>query len=142
MKKKVLAGGVFSIVHSGHVFFLKKAKELGDYLVVVIAHDKTAAKTKKYSVAGQEERRQNIERLGIADKVVIGDERDFMKVVRDEKPDVIALGHDQKMKEDELKWMLAQSGIKCVIVRIRQKLKGYKTSKIIKNKENNLKGLV
>ena len=135
MMRKVLVGGVFNIVHPGHNLFLKKAKELGDYLVVVIANDRTATRTKKYAVHSQEERKRNIEKLGVADKVVIGDERDFMKVVREEKPDVIALGHDQRMKEDELKWMLAQSGIKCSIVRIREKLKGYKTSKIIKNKK-------
>jgi len=133
--KKVLVGGVFNIAHDGHAFFLKKAKELGDYLIVVIAHDETAQRTKKYKIASQEERKKNVEKLRIADKVVIGDERDFMKVVREEKPDVIALGHDQQMKEDELKWMLAQGGIRCSIVRIREKLKGYKTSKIIKNKK-------
>ncbi len=142
MKKKVLAGGVFSIVHSGHVFFLKKAREFGDYLIVVIANDKTARRTKQYRVLGQRARKQNIEKLGIADKVVIGDAKDFMRVVRREKPDIIVLGYDQKMSEKELKKMLSDSKIECKITRIKESLKGYKTSKIIKNKENNLKGLV
>jgi FAD synthetase len=138
MKKqiKVLAGGVFNIVHLGHVFFLKKAKELGDYLVVVIANDKTARRTKKYELASQETRKANVERLGIADKIVIGDERDFMKVVREERPDIIALGHDQKADERKLAALLAEEGIACKITRIREKLGEYKTSKIIKNKKN------
>jgi FAD synthetase len=134
MAKKVLVGGVFNIVHLGHVFFLKKAKDMGDYLIVVIANDKTARRTKRYAVHSQNERKKNIEKLGIADKVLIGDESDFMKVVRKEKPDIIVLGHDQKMSEAELREMLAQSGIrrKIAITRIRENLKGYKTSEIIK----------
>jgi FAD synthetase len=137
MKKqiKVLAGGVFNIVHPGHILFLKKAKALGDYLVVVIANDKTANRTKAYHVTNQEERKRNIERLGVADKVVIGDERDFMKVVRDEKPQIIALGYDQRADERKLAALLAEEGITCKITRIMENLGDYKTSDIIKNKK-------
>jgi cytidyltransferase-like protein len=136
MTKKVLVGGVFNIIHDGHVFFLKKAKALGGYLIVVVAHDRTAHKTKRYKVLDQKTRKQNIEKLGIANKVVIGDAKDFMKVVRREKPDIIVLGYDQKMGEKELRRMLAGSRIECKIKRIKESLKGYKTSKIMKNKEN------
>ena len=45
--KVVLAGGVFDIIHPGHIHTLNAAKELGDVLVVVIATDKTAEKMKK-----------------------------------------------------------------------------------------------
>jgi len=134
--KKVLAGGVFNIVHKGHELFLKKAKGLGDYLIVVIANDKTAARTKKYKIAPQEERRRNVEKLRIADKVVIGDERDFLKVVREERPDIIALGYDQRTDEKRLADLMREEGIKCEITRIREKLEGYRTSKIIKNNKN------
>ncbi|MFH1237180.1 MAG: adenylyltransferase/cytidyltransferase family protein [Candidatus Aenigmatarchaeota archaeon] len=133
---KVLAGGVFNIVHPGHELFLKKAKALGDYLVVVIASDRTARRTKKYELASQEMRKAGVERLAIADKVVIGDERDFMKVVRDERPDIIALGHDQKADEKALAKLLAEEGIACKVIRIKEKLGDYKTSNIIKNKKN------
>ena len=40
----VLAGGVFDIIHPGHIHTLKAAKALGDILVVAIATDKTAKK--------------------------------------------------------------------------------------------------
>jgi FAD synthetase len=137
--KKVLVGGVFNIVHPGHVFFLKKAKSLGDYLIVVVAHNKTAERTKPYHILDQKTRKRNIEKLNIADKVVIGDENDFMKVVRKEKPDIIALGYDQTIKENELAEMLKRNGIICKIIRINEYLKGYKTSKLIKKKNKNLK---
>ena len=132
MVKKVLVGGVFNLVHKGHELFLNKAKELGDYLVVVVASNRTASLTKKYPVLDAKTRKKNIEKLGIADKVVIGDERDFIKVVRREKPNVIALGYDQKISEKELRRLLSKQGIDCGIVRIKEELKGYKTSKIMK----------
>ena len=133
--KKVLAGGVFNVVHPGHELFLKKAKELGSYLVVVIANDKTAKRTKPYKILPHGERRRNVESLGIADKVVIGDERDLLKVVREERPDVIALGYDQKAEEQKLARLLAEEGINCAIKRIHERLEGYKASNIIKNRK-------
>ena len=45
--KVVLVGGVFDILHPGHIFTLKAAKLLGDVLVVVIATETTATKIKK-----------------------------------------------------------------------------------------------
>ena len=133
--KKVLAGGVFNLVHPGHVFFLRKAKEFGDYLIVVIASNRTASITKDYPVLDQKIRKKNVEKLGFVDKVVIGDETDFMKVVRREKPDIIVLGYDQKISERELKKMLSKEGINCEIIRIKEELEGYKTSRMIKKNE-------
>ena len=43
----VLAGGVFDIIHPGHIHTLNSAKALGDVLVVVVATDTTAQKIKK-----------------------------------------------------------------------------------------------
>jgi glycerol-3-phosphate cytidylyltransferase/FAD synthetase len=40
--KVVLAGGVFDIIHPGHIHTLNAAKALGDVLIVVIGTDKTA----------------------------------------------------------------------------------------------------
>jgi len=122
--KKVLVGGVFNTVHPGHEYFLKKAKELGDFLVVVVANDKTVLK-KKSLLKPQEERKKALEKLGIADRVVIGDERDFLKIVKMEKPDIIALGYDQNFDEGKLK------SLGCRLVRI-PRFGSYSTSE--KNK--------
>ncbi|PIU82087.1 hypothetical protein COS70_02160, partial [Candidatus Micrarchaeota archaeon CG06_land_8_20_14_3_00_50_6] len=43
----VATGGVFDIIHLGHVYTLKMAKELGDLLVVVVASDKHTSGRKK-----------------------------------------------------------------------------------------------
>ena len=129
--KKVLAGGTFNLVHPGHVFFLKKAKEFGDYLIVVVAHDETVLKRKGYLLKTAEKRKKEIEKTGIPDKVVIGDSKDFLKVVEKEKPDIIVLGYDQ-MLDRKTKSRLQALG--CKVIKIKSKLKGYKTSKMIKNK--------
>ena len=91
---KVLCGGRFNFLHKGHEYFLRKAKEYG-FLVVVIAHD--VHNFKKQEKKQMEERKRQIERLGIADKVLIGDSKDFFKVVLKEKPQIIALGWDQTL---------------------------------------------
>lgn len=129
--KKVLTGGVFNTIHQGHIRFLKRAGELGDCLVVVVANDKTVLK-KKPLLKPQEERKNALEKLGIADKVVIGDERDFLKVVKKEKPDIVALGYDQEPDKGLLE-TLKELG--CKLVRIK-KFGSYSTSRILeKNKQ-------
>ncbi|MCX6814050.1 MAG: FAD synthase [Candidatus Aenigmarchaeota archaeon] len=130
--KKVLAGGTFNLLHPGHIFFLEKAKELGDYLVVVVANDKTVAREKKFLVMPAAARKKIIEKMRMVDKAVIGDEKDFMKVVRKERPDIIALGYDQKIDEEMLTRQTEKIGLKCRIVRINSSLKGYKTERILR----------
>lgn len=133
--KKVLAGGRFNILHSGHRFFLKEAKKLGDYLIVVVANDETIKRHNKDLVSSQEDRKKSIENLGFVDKVVIGHPEDILKTVEAERPDIIALGYDQAHDENELRKKLHERGLECRVVRI-QGLKGYKSSEILnKNKK-------
>jgi len=129
--KKVLAGGSFNIVHQGHVFFLNRAKELGNTLVVVIASDRTVIKNKKHLLLPAEKRKKVVEMLGIADKVIIGSDSDFFRVVEKERPDIISLGHDQKLPKG-LARRIREKFPECRILRIRSKLRGYSTSGILK----------
>ncbi|MFH1424517.1 MAG: adenylyltransferase/cytidyltransferase family protein [archaeon] len=117
--KTVLAGGVFDLWHEGHRYFLQEAKKLGDELVVVVAND---ASVKKKINNKQAARANIVRQQGIADRVVIGDAKDFMKTVRKIRPNVIALGYDQKNP-------VLESGIK--VVRIK-KFGDYSSSKLRK----------
>ena len=132
--KKVLVGGRFNIVHPGHVFFLKKAKALGDYLIVVVANDKMIKRNSKTVIHSQNERKKGIEKLGFVDKAVIGHPDDIMKTVERERPDIIALGYDQKFNEKGLEKSANSMGIKCSVVRMPE-LKGYKTRDILNEKK-------
>ena len=131
---KVLATGVFNILHPGHLLFLQEAKKLGDELVVIVASDKIAHKTKKGFILPQEQRAEVIGALKMVDKVFIGDEKDTLALLPVIKPDVIALGHDQKIDEERLQSELVAHGMDAKVVRIRRKEEGefMSTSSILK----------
>ena len=137
MVKRVLVGGTFNILHPGHILFLKKAKSLGNYLIVVVASDSTVKREKGALVLPAEKRAGLLRNLKFIDKVLIGSEENKLKVVEREKPDIIALGYDQK-GEDELRKKLKERGLTCKVWRIREHLEGWNTSKIIKKRENRL----
>jgi len=98
--KVVLAGGVFDIIHPGHIHTLNSAKLLGDVLVVVVATDKTAVKMKKRIPLHNQIHRQNlVNSLSMVDLSLIGHEDDIFKTVEMVKPEIIALGYDQIHQE-------------------------------------------
>ena len=76
----VLAGGVFDIIHPGHIHTLNAAKLLGDVLVVVVATDNTAVKMKKRTpIHSQEQRQELVNSLKVVDLCLIGQENDIFK---------------------------------------------------------------
>ena len=104
MPKRVLCCGTFDYLHPGHVSFLRQAKELGTELYVVVARDENVERIKGRAPDQSEaERKSNLEELGLADDVRLGypgGEGNFLKVVVDIAPDLIALGYDQKAPPD------------------------------------------
>ena len=99
-EKIVLAGGVFDIIHPGHIHTLNAAKALGDVLVVAIATDKTAEKMKKRPpLHNQELRRELVSCLTMVDSAIVGHENDIFETVKEIKPDIIVLGYDQVHQE-------------------------------------------
>ncbi|OYT57951.1 MAG: FAD synthase [Candidatus Aenigmarchaeota archaeon ex4484_14] len=114
--KTVLVGGVFNIIHPGHIYFLKKAKSFGKKLVVVLATDEKA-RQKTFFVPAKE-RRRVLESISFVDKVVVGDEENLFKIVLQEKPDIIVLGYDQD--EEWLKKEIEKRGLKIKIKRLNR----------------------
>lgn len=100
---KVMVFGTFDILHPGHEHMLKEAKEYGNELIVVVARDYNVKLTKgrlpKYN---EKQRVQNLKKLGLANKVCLGYIRNKYKIIKTEKPNIIALGYDQKTYVDEL----------------------------------------
>ncbi|MBI3033853.1 adenylyltransferase/cytidyltransferase family protein [Candidatus Woesearchaeota archaeon] len=130
--KKVMCFGTFDGVHKGHEFYLNEAKRHGNYLTVVVALDSTVAEVKGRSPrhsAGQ--RAEQVRKAGIADKVVVGNKGDKLKVVVDEKPDIICLGYDQTFFTGHIKEKLLEKGLKVEVKRIGAfKPEVYKSSKL------------
>ncbi len=110
--KKVMVFGTFDIFHSGHINFLEQARQEGDFLIVVIARDKTVAKIKKQKPKNQEQKRKRIlENNHLADKVILGNLSDKYAIIKKYQPDIICLGYDQKAFVDKLKNKLQQFGL-------------------------------
>ena len=96
----VLAGGVFDIIHPGHIHTLNAAKALGDVLVVVVATDNTSEKMKKRKpLHTQEQRQELVNSLSMVDLCLVGQEDDIFKTVNRVRPQIIALGYDQVHQE-------------------------------------------
>lgn len=131
--KKVMCFGTFDSLHPGHESFLKQAGQQGDFLIVVVARDKTVRKIKgKNSIWGEKRRKEEIEKLDFVDKAALGKIKDKYSLIRKFKPDIICLGYDQVVDITELKKHFTGN-----IIRLKAfKPKQYKSS-IINNKNNN-----
>ena len=130
--KVVLAGGVFDIIHPGHIYTLAKARELGDVLIVVVATDKRVRSLKnRPALHSANLRKKLVSALKFVDIAVIGSQGDIFDTVIRFKPDIIALGYDQAHDEESLRLRCREIGLKTQVFRISTHLKGIKTSKIL-----------
>jgi len=138
----VLAGGVFDIIHPGHIHTLKAAKALGDILVVAIATDKTAQKMKKrIPLHNQELRRELVDCLSMVDVAIIGHENDIFETVKLVKPEIIALGYDQIHQEKFISDGCKQINLNTKIVRLQSPVPELSSSDIQKEYGKNIYGL-
>ena len=95
--KKVMVFGVFDGIHAGHRALLKQAKDLGNYLIVVVAPDHIVTELKGHSPRnGLVGRMDEVGKIRGVKEVLIGDHQNgTWEVVKKHQPDVIALGYDQ-----------------------------------------------
>jgi FAD synthetase len=115
---KVMASGVFDLIHLGHLNYLEEALKLGDELVVVVATDENVRKIKHEPITNESIRVKLVEALKPVNKAVLGYEDDKYKIVEELKPDIIAIGFDQEHDEEQIKADLAQRGLEVKIVRL------------------------
>ena len=140
--KIVLAGGVFDIIHPGHIHTLNDAKKLGDVLVVVVATDKTAVKMKKREPLHSAELRQElVSSLTMVDLCIIGDEDDIFKTVDLVKPQIIALGYDQTHQEKFITDGCKKINLDVTVARLESPRPETSSSKIQKEYGKEIHGL-
>jgi FAD synthetase len=127
-----MAYGAFDLLHPGHLHYLKEARKLGDSLVVVLTTDENVKKSKgKPPVNDQEHRKEIVASLRMIDEAVIGEEKDYYKIVQKIKPAIIALGYDQAEKNELVEKELKKRGFDVEVVRITPFKEGqHKSSKI------------
>lgn len=130
--KVVLIGGVFDIVHPGHIHTLKDAKNQGDVLVVVVARSSTALKINKQRKIYHNEtlRKELVSSIRYVDYAIIGREGTLYDTVEFVKPDIIALGYDQIHTEKEIAVNCAKRGINTRIIRLNTPIPGSKSTQI------------
>tara|TARA_Y100001970_G_scaffold3439_1_gene3958 strand:+ start:3102 stop:3548 length:447 start_codon:yes stop_codon:yes gene_type:complete len=122
MSVKVVATGVFDLIHIGHAHFLNAAKEHGDYLTVIVANNTTVRKMKGEPILSDKRRAEVVLQLKPVNEVVIGRTGDMLDIIVEEiKPDVIALGFDQRLfTRKELEDKLLDRGLKVKVVRLKE----------------------
>tara|TARA_B100000586_G_scaffold249992_1_gene208244 strand:+ start:107 stop:574 length:468 start_codon:yes stop_codon:yes gene_type:complete len=141
-RRIILAGGVFDIIHPGHIHTLKAAKALGDILVVAIATDKTAQKMKKrLPLHNQELRCELVDCLSMVDVAIVGHEKDIFETVKIVKPTIIALGYDQIHQEKFISDGCNQINLDIEIVRLQSPIPKLSSSDIEKKYGENIYGL-
>lgn len=114
---RVVCAGTFDYLHPGHVDYLRQASALGDELIVIIARDRTVERIKgKRPEQDERLRMENVESTGIPDKVILGNlDRDLFSILDELAPDVIALGYDQRVSEEDIKRRVPL----CRVIRLR-----------------------
>lgn len=134
-RTKVLTAGTFEIVHPGHIYYLKQAWKLGR-VITIVSRDSTVMKIKKREpIVDEKSRLEVVSSLYYVHKARLGYEDDMLRVVEEERPNIILLGPDQPIDENWLKKELEKRGLGDVtVMRMREGLdkSTYSTSMIIK----------
>ena len=101
MSKTVFTNGCFDIIHAGHIDLLRRARELGDVLVVGINSDASvrAIKGAPRPFVPEQDRADVLRALESVDEVVIFSEPTPEKVIRQIRPHVLVKGGDWKPNE-------------------------------------------
>ena len=102
--KKVITYGTFDLLHWGHINLLKRARELGDYLIVAISSDEFNRIKHKDSYHAYEERKLILESIKYVDEVI--PEKNWEQKINDvleNNIDIFVMGDDWKGEFDFLK---------------------------------------
>ena len=102
--KKVITYGTFDLFHFGHLEILRRAKDLGDYLVVAVSSDTFNLIKGKKSFSPLEQRKKIVEAITYVDKVIIEENWEQKRQdIIENKIDIFTIGDDWKGKFDDLK---------------------------------------
>ncbi|MGX6962764.1 glycerol-3-phosphate cytidylyltransferase [Vagococcus xieshaowenii] len=102
--KKIITYGTFDLLHKGHINILRRAKEMGDHLTVVISSDEFNAIKGKTSFMPFEDRKYILEAVKYVDAVLPeNDWEQKISDVVDNEIDIFVMGHDWEGKFDFLK---------------------------------------
>ncbi len=120
--KVVLAGGVYDVLHLGHLAALEEARSLGDVLIVVVATDVTVEMLKgRKPLFPEKDRQALVAGLKPVDKAILGYEDvgfGFEQVLMEVMPDIVAFGYDQENLEKTVREIIERRKLKVQMVKL------------------------
>lgn len=127
--KKVITYGTFDLLHTGHINILRRAKDLGDYLIVAVSSDEFNVIKEKKAYYSFKERKAIIEAIRYVDEVIPEDNWEQKKTdIKNHNIDIFVMGEDWDSKFDFLK-------DQCEVIYL-PRTEGISTTKIKKDLEN------
>jgi len=95
--KKVVVSGYFDPLHVGHIEGMKLAKELGDYLIVIVNNDEQTIQKKGKTFMNHDDRMAIIRELKFVDEVFLSIDKDksVCESIKAIKPHIFAKGGDR-----------------------------------------------
>ena len=121
--KRVITYGTYDLLHYGHIELLRRAREMGDYLIVALSSDEFNQIKNKKSYYDFEQRKMMLESIRYVDLVIPEDNWEQKKTDVDKYDvDVFVMGHDWEGEFDFLK-------DKCEVVYLNR-TEGISTTKI------------
>lgn len=103
--KRIITFGTFDVFHVGHVNILKRAKELGDYLIVGVSSDQlNFSKKSRYPIYSEKDRVDIISSLRFVDEVFIEESLELkLEYIKRHHADILVMGDDWAGRFDWVK---------------------------------------
>lgn len=118
MFRVALCGGVFDILHVGHVELLKYCKKQADFLVVVVARDKTVKEKKGTKpIFPESDRLEILNSISYVDCAILGSKDEIKDTIERVQPNIILLGRDQNIDENSIKKMITELSYDIKVIR-------------------------
>ena len=129
-RKVVFTNGVFDLIHPGHIRYLRKARSLGDLLVVALNSDESVRRLKGADrpILPQHERARIVASFEMVDYVTLFDEDTPLEIISALRPDVLVKGGDYQLHEIVGRETVESNGGKVIAVPFE---KGFSSTNII-----------
>ena len=101
-KKIALCHGVFDLLHPGHIYHFKQAKERGDILVVSVTSDEYVLKGPGKPFFSEKYRINSLAALEIIDYVVLINEKSAINAIKKIRPNFYVKGSDYKKSKEDI----------------------------------------